>query len=94
MADRLLPAFYTGTGIPLSSTDLKEKIGYADMGNEGAASTAEATTLQLEFKYLSHLTGVQDYWAAAVKVGTIACASNTALPLAQTLFFRRTGQYV
>ncbi|KAG8868620.1 mannosyl-oligosaccharide alpha-1,2-mannosidase, partial [Tulasnella sp. 331] len=67
LADRMLPTFITATGIPLSSTDLKEKTGYADMSNGGAASTAEATTLQLEFRYLSHLTGIPDYWAAVVK---------------------------
>ncbi|KAG9006461.1 mannosyl-oligosaccharide alpha-1,2-mannosidase [Tulasnella sp. JGI-2019a] len=68
LADRLLPSFATATGIPLSSTNLTARTGHADMGNGGAASTAEATTLQLEFKYLSHLTGNPDYWSAAVKV--------------------------
>lgn len=38
------------------------------MPNGGLASTAEVTTLQLEFKYLSHLTGDPKYWIAVAKV--------------------------
>lgn len=81
LADRLLKAFETPTGIPLSDTNLKEKIGYADAGNGGAASTAEATTLQLEFKYLSFLTGNPKYWEAAVKVGCLGHEAASPMPL-------------
>lgn len=52
----------------MSDTNLQERMGYADMVNGGAASTAEATTVQLEFKYLSYLTGDPKYWEAVVKV--------------------------
>ncbi|KAI8068166.1 glycoside hydrolase [Gilbertella persicaria] len=64
LGDRLLPAFNTESGIPISGITLSNGIpvGY------GASSTAEATTIQLEFKYLSHLTGDMKYWNAAEKV--------------------------
>ncbi|GEM06966.1 mannosyl-oligosaccharide alpha-1,2-mannosidase, glycoside hydrolase family 47 protein [Rhodotorula toruloides] len=57
LADRLLPAFDTPSGLPLSFVNLKKRQGIADMDNRGWTSVAEAGTLQLEFKYLSHLTG-------------------------------------
>src|SRR5271156_907029 len=34
----------------------------------GASSTAEASTLQLEMKYLAHLTGKNVYWRKAEEV--------------------------
>ncbi|KAG8893115.1 mannosyl-oligosaccharide alpha-1,2-mannosidase [Tulasnella sp. 408] len=68
LADRLLASFETPSGIPLSDTNLHTKQGRGDMPNGGLASTAEVTTLQLEFKYLSHLTGDPKYWIAVAKV--------------------------
>ena len=68
LADRLLPAFDTPTGIPLSSVDLSTREGISDRNNNGWASTAEATTLQLEFRYLSFLTDEDDYWRKVEKV--------------------------
>ena len=64
LGDRLLPAFSSESGIPFSGITLSNgvPVGY------GPSSTAEATTIQLEFKYLSHLTGDIKYWDAAEKV--------------------------
>lgn len=45
-----------------------ERKGIPDYDNNGWVSTAEATTLQLEFKYLSELTEDDRYWKAAEKV--------------------------
>ena len=68
LADRMLPAFDTPTGIPLSMVNLGRREGVPDRDNNGLSSTAEATTLQLEFKYLSHLTDNDVYWKAAEQV--------------------------
>ena len=38
------------------------------MDNNGWASLSEAASLQLEMKYLSHLTGDMIYWRRAEKV--------------------------
>lgn len=68
LADRMLPSFETPTGIPLSDANLGARKGFGDMANGGAASTAEATTLQLEFKYLSYISSDEKYWIAVTKV--------------------------
>ncbi|GAA5929629.1 glycoside hydrolase family 47 protein [Sporobolomyces koalae] len=74
LADRLLPAFETPSGLPLSFVNLARKKGLPDADNHGLISVAEAgseqfhsTTLQLEFKYLSELTGDPVYWQVAEK---------------------------
>ena len=65
LADRLLPAFDTPTGIPLREVDLVTGEAFADIDNNNSSSLAEATTLQLEFKYLAELTGNEKYWRIA-----------------------------
>jgi mannosyl-oligosaccharide alpha-1,2-mannosidase len=64
LGDRLLYAFDTESGIPYSDVVLSN----GKSASYGPSSTAEATTIQLEFKYLSHLTGDMKYWHAAEKV--------------------------
>ncbi|TXT10818.1 hypothetical protein VHUM_02323 [Vanrija humicola] len=68
IGDRLLGAFDTPTGIPYSGINLHSRQGIPDRDNNGWASLAEAATLQLEFKYLSHLTGDMIYWRKAERV--------------------------
>eukprot|EP01128_Nolandella_sp_AFSM9_P001907 TRINITY_DN1230_c0_g1_i1.p1 TRINITY_DN1230_c0_g1~~TRINITY_DN1230_c0_g1_i1.p1 ORF type:complete len:599 (-),score=119.11 TRINITY_DN1230_c0_g1_i1:208-2004(-) len=53
LADRLLPAFNTNTGIPYSTVNLKSGKAWSPSWNAGASFLAEFGTLQLEFKYLS-----------------------------------------
>ena len=65
LAYRLLPAFATPSGIPLREVDLVTGEAFPDTDNYNASSLAEATTVQLEFKYLSHLTNNPTYWRAA-----------------------------
>ena len=69
LADRIMPVFDTPSGIPLSIVNLAQRKGLPDMDNYGWVSTAEATTLQLEFRYLSELTDNMEYWKAAERVG-------------------------
>lgn len=68
LADRLLGAFETHSGIPLSSVNLNTSQGIRSHGNGGAASTAEATSVQLEFKYMAKLTGEAEYWKTVERV--------------------------
>lgn len=68
LADRLLPAFDTSSGVPQAMSNLGDRVGVYDFGNGGMVSTAEVTTLQLEFRYLSHLTGDYKYWDKAENV--------------------------
>ncbi|ORY56687.1 family 47 glycosyl hydrolase [Pseudomassariella vexata] len=68
LADRLMPAFESESGVPYASVNLGKEIGLPSHDDGGASSTAEATTLQLEFKYLSKLTGERFYWDKVEKV--------------------------
>lgn len=63
----MLPAFNTSTGIPYSSINLHTGASQKNHVDEGASSTAEFTTLQLEFKYLSAITADNRYWKAVEK---------------------------
>ncbi|KAF2405123.1 endoplasmic reticulum mannosyl-oligosaccharide 1,2-alpha-mannosidase [Trichodelitschia bisporula] len=65
LADRLLGAFESKTGIPYASVNLKTMKGIKSHADGGASSLSEATTLQLEFKYLAKLTGEKHYWDTA-----------------------------
>uniref|UniRef100_A0A251UZW2 alpha-1,2-Mannosidase n=2 Tax=Helianthus annuus TaxID=4232 RepID=A0A251UZW2_HELAN len=67
LADRLLTAFTSSpTAIPFSDVVLHDHTAHA--APDGLSSTSEASTLQLEFNYLSFLTGEQKYSVEAMKV--------------------------
>lgn len=68
LADRLIGAFDSPSGIPFASLNLKTNKGVPSHDDGGASSTAEAATLQLELKYLTKLTGETEYWEKAEKV--------------------------
>ncbi|RDW63947.1 alpha-1,2-Mannosidase-3 [Coleophoma crateriformis] len=68
LADRLMGAFDSPSGIPYASVNLKTLAGVPSHDDGGASSTAEAATLQLELKYLSKLTGEAFYWEKAENV--------------------------
>lgn len=69
LADRLSLAFLqTESGIPYSSVNLHTGEAVKNHVDGGASSTAEFTTLQLEFKYLSFLTGNKTYWQLSEQV--------------------------
>lgn len=68
LADRLMGAYESPSGVPWASVILATSKGEASHADGGASSTAEATTLQLEMKYLSSITGEFNYWKAAEKV--------------------------
>ncbi|KAH7077288.1 glycoside hydrolase [Paraphoma chrysanthemicola] len=68
LADRLMGAYESPSGVPWASVILKDGKGEASHADGGASSTAEATTLQLEMKYLAYLTGEGHYWEKAEKV--------------------------
>ncbi|KAL4968491.1 glycoside hydrolase family 47 protein [Aspergillus stella-maris] len=62
LADRLLSAFKSPSGIPWSSIHLAHKRGIPSHADGGASSTAEVASLQLEMKLLSYLRGNERYW--------------------------------
>ena len=59
-----MPVFNTPSGLPLSMVNLHLRKGVDDPDNPGLVSTAEAATIQLEFRYLSLLADNDRYWEA------------------------------
>lgn len=68
LADRLLGAYETSSGVPWASINLHTGAGIPSHADGGASSTAEATSLQLEMKYVAKLTGEDHYWNKAERV--------------------------
>jgi endoplasmic reticulum Man9GlcNAc2 1,2-alpha-mannosidase len=68
LADRLLSAYESRSGVPYASIHLGQGMGIVSHADGGASSTAEAATLQLEMKYLANLTGKEIYWRKAEHV--------------------------
>jgi len=64
--DRLLPAFNSASGIPFADVNMK-----SGQSKNPTACLAEATTVQLEFKYLSYLTKDNKYWETVDKVNKV-----------------------
>jgi hypothetical protein len=73
LGNRILPVFETPSGLPLSLINLHLQEGVPDLDNNGYASTAEAATIQLEFRYLSYLTDEDIYWEKAETVRSHQC---------------------
>ena len=68
LADRIMPAFDTPSGLPMSMINLGQRKGVMSEDNQNLVSTAEVSTLQLELRYLSYLTDNDVYWDAAERV--------------------------
>jgi len=75
LADRILPTFDTPSGLPLSQINLALRKGVYDSDYPGLVSTAEVSTLQLEFRYLAYLTDEDIYWEKVEHVRIIQILS-------------------
>ena len=93
LADRLLSAFETDTGIPWSSVNLKQLVGIRSHADGGAASLAEATSVQLEMKYIAKLTGEKTYWDKAERVMKAVDDANAADGLMPIFISPATGKF-
>ncbi|KAH9914637.1 glycoside hydrolase [Epithele typhae] len=94
LADRILPAFDTPAGLPLSSVNLAQRKGISSADNNGLVSTAEISTLQLEFRYLSYLTENEEYWDAVEKVMATIKKSSLTNGLASIFMNPEDGRFV
>ncbi|KAG2022608.1 mannosyl-oligosaccharide 1,2-alpha-mannosidase [Coprinopsis cinerea AmutBmut pab1-1] len=95
IGDRLLSAFEDSpSGFPLPYVNLLERQGYHTKDYPGTVSVAEIGTLQLEFKYLSHLTGNQDYWRVAEGVMERLKSSKLPHNLASVFLSYEEGRYL
>ncbi|KAJ3289693.1 mannosyl-oligosaccharide alpha-1,2-mannosidase [Borealophlyctis nickersoniae] len=71
LADILLLAFETESKIPVASVNFKSRNAVVSHFTDGVSSVSEVATLQMEFKYLTQLTGKEVYWNKVQKVSKI-----------------------
>lgn len=93
LADRLLGAFESRSGVPYASVNLNTSVGIPSHADGGASSTAEATSVQLEFKYLAKLTGEAEYWEAVEKVMKVVDDQEREDGLLPIFIYADTGQF-
>jgi hypothetical protein len=93
LADRLLGAYDSPSGIPYSSINLNTSQGLINHMDGGASSTAEAATLQLEMKYLSKVTGEPVYWDRAELVIKAIDAQRREDGLLPIFIYPATGEF-
>lgn len=93
LADRLLSAFESTSGVPYASVNLGKMEGLPSHADDGASSTAEATTLQLEFKYLAKLTGETNFWEKAEKVMEVVDNNNPRDGLVPIYIYATSGGF-
>ncbi|KPM43847.1 Mannosyl-oligosaccharide 1,2-alpha-mannosidase [Neonectria ditissima] len=93
LADRLMGAFDSASGVPFASVNLAKYEGIPSHSDMGASSTAEATSLQLEFKYLAKLTGEKDYWDRVEKVMKIVDDNGAQDGLLPIYIYATNGEF-
>lgn len=93
LADRVIAAFDTKSGVPYASVNLGKFEGLPAHDEGGASSTAEATTLQLEFKYLAKLTGEKYFWDKAEKVMQVIDDNGAEDGLLPIYVYAETGKF-
>ncbi|XP_065197853.1 endoplasmic reticulum mannosyl-oligosaccharide 1,2-alpha-mannosidase-like [Sycon ciliatum] len=92
LGDRLLSAFGTSSGIPYSDINLHTHRAHGPKWSP-ESSTAEVTTLQLEFRYLTHLTGDKKYQQAADRSMDVVQALNRPDSLVHMMINPNSGQF-
>ena len=93
LADRLLGAFDSDSGVPYANINLHTSKGKGSHVDGGASSTAEATSLQLEFKYLAMLTGEKNYWDRAEQVIKVVDDNGMEDGLLPIYIYATTGEF-
>ncbi|EMD42355.1 glycoside hydrolase family 47 protein [Gelatoporia subvermispora B] len=94
LADRIMPVFETPSGLPLSMVNLAKREGVPDVDNKGLVSTAEVSTLQLEFRYLALLTDNETYWEKAEHVMSLIKKAHISTGLASIFMNPEDGRFV
>jgi endoplasmic reticulum Man9GlcNAc2 1,2-alpha-mannosidase len=93
LADRLLGAYETRSGVPFASVNLHKREGIPSHADGGASSTAEATSLQLEMKYLAKLTGEDHYWDKAENVMSVVDDNGAQDGLVPIFIYADSGTF-
>ncbi|KAI9845697.1 MAG: mannosyl-oligosaccharide alpha-1,2-mannosidase [Thelocarpon superellum] len=93
LADRLLGAYDSESGIPYASVNLQSREGIPSHADAGASSTAEAASVQLEMKYIAKLTGEKSYWDHAEKVMQVIDDNGMQDGLLPIFIYASTGEF-
>jgi len=93
LAGRLLGAFSSESGVPYASVNMKTRLGILSHTDGGASSTAEATTLQLELKYLANLMGEKSYWEVAETVMRVVDDNGARDGLVPIFLYANSGEF-
>lgn len=93
LANALIGGFNSPSGLPYASINLMTGEGVKNHVDNGASSTAEVATLQLELKYLSKLTGETLFWEKAENVMKILDENKPQDGLAPIYIHPDTGKY-
>lgn len=93
LANAIKGGFESPSGLPYSSVNLLTGEGIRNHVDNGASSTAEVATLQLEFKYLAKLTGEELYWTTAEKVMQVLDSNKPTDGLVPIYVKPDTGKY-
>ncbi|RCI15527.1 hypothetical protein L249_3512 [Ophiocordyceps polyrhachis-furcata BCC 54312] len=93
LGDRLISAFESPSGVPYASVNLEKYAGIPSHADNGASSTAEATSVQLEFKYLAKLTGEKSFWDKVEKVMEVVDGNKARDGLVPIFIYATTGEF-
>jgi mannosyl-oligosaccharide alpha-1,2-mannosidase len=93
LADRLLGAYNSPSGIPCASMYLASRTRLVSHAEGGASSTAEAMTLPLKTRYLSKIIGNKIYWRKAEKVVEVVDSVDVHDDLVPILISPRSGSF-
>lgn len=93
LAERLLGAFESPSGVPWSNVNLNTSAGVVVHFDEGATPISEAGSLQLEFKYLAKLTGEAEYWKLVEQTMKLVNLQSPLDGLVQTAIHPDTGRF-
>ena len=80
--------------MPYASIQLDAGQGIGSNDIMGASSTPEATTLQIEMKYLSNLTGNATYWQKAEHVMEVVDSSHPQDGLVPIYIDPESGKFI
>ncbi|KAJ3772466.1 glycoside hydrolase [Lentinula raphanica] len=94
LANRILPVFDTPSGLPLPNVNLGKREGITADDLPFLVSTAEVSTLQLEFRYLSYLTDEEVYWEKVESVMKTIKDHRMPHGLASIYMHVDTGEFV
>jgi hypothetical protein len=92
LGDRMMGAFDSVSGIPFSDVNLMSRSGHAPKWSPDS-STSEVTTIQLEFRDLSRLTGNSKYENAVSRVSELVHKLDKDTGLVPIFINANTGRF-